>query len=170
MRALKIALITIAAAVLLIVAGAVVLFATLSDESYRRLASYLFERATGRTLIVDGRFAVHRSLRPSLVMSHVRIPNPVWASAPDLAPIGHFELEIALPSLLSGTLVIERLILEDSAFSLERRADGTANWTMGQGGPGLELVPVLGTLRLRNVAWHYRDNASGDETGVQLAR
>jgi AsmA-like C-terminal region/AsmA family len=172
MRALKIALITIAAAVLLIVAAAFVLFATLSDDSYRRIASYLFERATGRTLIVDGRFAVHRSLRPSLVMSHVRIPNPAWASAPDLAQIGHFELEIALPSLLSGTLVIERLILEDANFALERRADGTANWTMGQGGPGpgVGLVPVLGTVRLRNVAWQYRDDASGDETAVQLAR
>ena len=40
---------------------------------------------------------------------------------------------------------------------------------MGQGGPGPGLVPVLGTVRLRNVAWHYRDHASGDETAVQLA-
>ena len=85
MRALKIVLITVAAAVLLIVAAAAFLFFTLSDDGYRRLASYLFERATGRTLIVDGRFAVHRSLRPSLVMSHVRIPNPAWAAAPEFA-------------------------------------------------------------------------------------
>ena len=169
MRALKIALITIVAAVLLIVAAAVVLFATLSDDSYRRLASYLFERATGRTLIVDGRFAVHPSLRPSLVVSHVRIPNPAWASTPEFAQIGHMEIEVALPSLLSGTLVVQRLILEDASFALERRADGTANWTMGQGGSGPGLVPVLGTVRLRNVAWHYRDDASGDDTAVQLA-
>ena len=40
---------------------------------------------------------------------------------------------------------------------------------MGQGGPGPGLVPVLGTVRLRNVAWHYRDDASGDDTAVQLA-
>ena len=169
MRALKIALITIVAAVLVIVAAAVVLFATLSDDSYRRLASYLFERATGRTLIVDGRFAVHRSLRPSIVVSHVRIPNPAWASTPEFAQIGHMEIEVALPSLLSGALVVQRLILEDATFALERRADGTANWTMGQGGPGPGLVPVLGTVRLRNVAWHYRNDASGDDTAVQLA-
>ena len=169
MRALKIALITIVAAVLLIVAAAVVLFATLSDDSYRRLASYLFERATGRTLIVDGRFAVHPSLRPSIVVSHVRIPNPAWASTPEFAQIGHMEIEVALPSLLSGALVVQRLILEDASFALERRADGTANWTMGQGGSGPGLVPVLGTVRLRNVAWHYRDDASGDDTAVQLA-
>ena len=170
MRALKIVLIAFAAAVLLIVTAAAFLFFTLSDDGYRRLASYLFERATGRTLIVDGRFAVHRSLRPSLVMSHVRIPNPAWAAAPEFAEIGHMEIEVALPSLLSGALVVQRLILEDATFALERRADGTANWTMGEGGPGPGLVPVLGTVRLRNVAWRYRDDASGDETAVHLAR
>jgi hypothetical protein len=170
MRALKIALIGFAAMVLVFVAAVVILLATLSDDSYRRLASYLFERATGRTLIVDGRFAVHRSLRPSLVVSHVRIPNPAWASTPEFAEIGHMEIEVALPSLLSGALVLERLILEDATFALERGADGTANWTLGQGGPGPGLVPVLGTVRLRNVRWHYRDDASGDETAVQLAQ
>jgi hypothetical protein len=169
MRALKVALITIAAAVLLIVVAAVVLFATLSDDAYRRLASYLFERATGRTLIIDGRFAVHRSLQPSVVLSHVRIANPAWASGPEFAQIGHMEIEVALPSLLSGALVLDRLILEDANFALERRADGTTNWTMGQGGQGPGLVPVLGTVRLRNVAWHYRDDASGDDTAVHLA-
>ena len=40
---------------------------------------------------------------------------------------------------------------------------------MGQGGPGAGLVPVFGTVRLRNVTWHYRDDASGDDTEVQLA-
>ncbi len=170
MRVLKIALIALVAAVVLIAAAAAVLLATLSDDSYRRIASYLFERATGRTLVVDGRFAVHRSLRPSLVVSHARIPNPAWASAPELAKIGHFEIEVALWPLLSGALVIERLILEDATFALERRADGTANWTMGEGGPGPGLVPVLGTVRLRNVAWDYRNDASGDATAVQLTQ
>ena len=169
MRALKIALITVTAAVLLVLAAAAVLVATMSDDSYRRLASYLFERATGRTLIVDGRFAVHPSLRPSLVMSHVRISNPPWASAPDFAQIGHMEIQVALPSLLSGALVLQRLILEDATFALERGADGAANWTVGPGGPGPGLVPVFGTVRLRDVTWRYRDDASGDETAVHLA-
>ena len=47
-------------------------------------------------------------------------------------------------AILSGALVLERLILEDATFALERRADGTANWTMGQGGPGPGLSPGLG--------------------------
>jgi hypothetical protein len=70
---------------------------------------------------------------------------------------------------LSGALVVQRLILEHSSFALERRADGTANWTIGEGGHGPGLVPVLGTVRLRDVAWRYRDDVSGDETVVRLA-
>ena len=151
MRALKIALITIVAAVLLIVAAAVVLFATLSDDSYRRLASYLFERATGRMLIVEAASpSTPRCGRRSwCARAH---PQPRLGLDPEFAQIGHIEIEVALPSLLSGTLVVQRLILEDASFALERRADGTATWTMGEAvGPG--LVPVLGTARLRNVAW-----------------
>jgi uncharacterized protein involved in outer membrane biogenesis len=141
MRALKIALITVTAAVLLVLAAAAVLVATMSDDSYRRLASYLFERATGRTLIVDGRFAVHPSLRPSRVMSHVRISNPPWASAPDFAQIGHMEIQVALPSLLSGTLVLQRLILEDATFALER---GASERRTGRSGLA---VPAQGSCR-----------------------
>ena len=100
------------------------LLATLDDDDYRRLASYLVERATGRTLVVDGRFAVHLSLRPALVMSKARITNPPWASGPNLAEIGHMEVQVALWPLLSGTLLIERLILEYATFALERSADG----------------------------------------------
>ena len=169
MRVVKIVLITVAAAILLVVAGSAVLLATMDDDDYRRLASYLVERATGRTLVVDGRFAVHLSLRPALVMSKARVTNPPWASGPNLAEIGHMEVQVALWPLLSRTLLIERLILEYATFALERSADGAANWTTGSGGRDLGLVPVLGTVRLRNVDWRYRDDAGGGETAVQLA-
>ncbi|MGH6902787.1 MAG: AsmA family protein, partial [Geminicoccaceae bacterium] len=169
MRRVRIVLITLAAAILLVAAGGAVVLAIMDDDDYRRLASYLVERATGRTLVVDGRFAVHLSLRPALVMSKARVTNPPWASGPNLAEIGHMEVQVALRPLLSRTLLIERLILEDATFALERNADGTANWTTGSDGRDLGLVPVLGTVRLRNVDWRYRDDAVGGQTAVQLA-
>ncbi|MGH6898481.1 MAG: AsmA family protein [Geminicoccaceae bacterium] len=169
MRVVRIVLIAVAAAILFVVAAGTVLLATMDDADYRRLASYLVERATGRTLVVDGRFAVHLSLRPALVMSKARVTNPPWASGPNLAEIGHMEVQVALRPLLSRTLLIERLILEDATFALERSADGAASWTTGSGGRDLGLVPVLGTVRLRNVDWRYRDDATGSATAVQLA-
>lgn len=173
MRALKITSITVAAVVLLILGGVAALLAFMDDDDYRRLAAYLVERATGRTMIVDGRFAVHPSLRPSLVMSEVRVLNPPWAAGPNLAQIGHMEIAIALRPLLSGTLVVERLILNDATFALERSADGQANWAIqaDEGGQGMldRFVPIFGTVRLRDVSLHYRDDGTGHETSVQLA-
>jgi hypothetical protein len=168
-RMVRIVLIAVAAVILLVAGLIAVLLATMSDDGYRRLAAYLVERATGRTMIVDGRFAIHPSLQPSLVMSNVRILNPPWASGADLARIGHIEVQVPLRPLLSGTLVIERLILNDATFALERRADGEANWAARPSDGDLGLVPVFGTVRLRNVDWSYRDDASGHRTATQLA-
>jgi uncharacterized protein involved in outer membrane biogenesis len=168
MRVVRIALIALAAAIMLVAAAGAALLATMNRDG-GRLAGYLVERTTGRELIVDGRFAIHPSLRPSLVISQARILNPPWAFGPDLAQIGHLEVQIALWPLVSGTLVIERLIVNDATFALKRSADGTANWTAGPGGGDLGLVPVFGTVRMRDVAWSYRDDASGHETSAQLA-
>jgi uncharacterized protein involved in outer membrane biogenesis len=168
-RLVRIILIAVAALVILVVGSIAALLALLDDDDYRRLASYLVERETGRTLIVDGRFALYPSLRPSLVMSKVRIPNPPWAAGPDLAQIDHLEVQIALTPLLSGTLAVERLIINDARFALERSADGRANWTIGDDDPGLDLVPVFGTVRLRDIDWSYRDDAGGRSTSVTLA-
>jgi hypothetical protein len=168
MRVAKIAVITGAAVVLLVAAAIPILLAALNHDR-GRLASSLLERVSGGAVVVGGRFAIHPSLRPSLVMSQVLIANSPWASGPDLARIGHLELQIPLWPLLSGTLVFERFILNDATFALERSPDGAANWTAGSGG-GLGLVPVFGTVRMRNVEGRYRDDANGRATAVQLAR
>jgi uncharacterized protein involved in outer membrane biogenesis len=168
-RLVRFVLLAVAALVVLVVASIAALLAFLDGDDYRRLAAYLVERETGRTLIVDGRFALYPSLRPSLVMSKVRIPNPPWAAGPDLAQIDHLEVQVALTPLLSGTLAIERLIMNDARFALERSADGRANWTIGDDDAGLDLVPVFGTVRLRDIDWTYRDDAGGKSTSVTLA-
>jgi uncharacterized protein involved in outer membrane biogenesis len=168
MRVAKIALITGAAVVLLVAAAIPILLVALNHDR-GRLAASLIERVSGGAVVVDGRFAIHPSLRPSLVMSQVLIANPPWASGPDLARIGHLELQVPLWPLLSGTLVFQRFILNDATFAFERSADGAANWTAGSGG-GLGLVPVFGTIRMRNVEGRYRDDADGRATAVHLAR
>ena len=90
MRALKIALIAIVAAVLLVVAAAAVLVATVGDDGYRRLASYLFERATGRELIAAS--VVRAALRcpPGIERAdRTEVGRPArlpWPRSPKLSP------------------------------------------------------------------------------------
>ena len=166
MRVVRVALVVVGAVVLLLAGSAAALLAVLDDEDYRHIATYLVERATGRAVTIEGPFSFHVALEPSLTASDIRVANPPWASRPDLARIGHLEVQLALRPLLSGTLLIPRLILEDANFELEKGADGTTNWVMPPARGG--LVPVLGTVALRNVGWHYRDQATGQETSIAL--
>ena len=167
MRVLRVALVCVGALVLLLVVSAAALLAVLDDDDYRQIAIRLVERATGSSVAIDGPFSFHVGLEPSLTASDVRVVNASWASRPDLVHIGHLEVQLALTPLLSGKLLIPRLILEDADFDLEKSADGRTNWVM-PAARGL-LVPVLGTVALHNVDWRYRDQATGGETAIALA-
>ena len=166
MRVLRVALVIAGVVVLLLAGPTAALVAFLSDDDYRRLATWLVERETGRAVAIEGQFSFHVSLEPSLTASDVRVANLGWASHPDFARVGHLEVQLALRPLLSGTLLIQRLIVEDADFGLEKRADGSTNWEMAL--PKGGLVPVLGTVALRNVAWDYRDHATGRVTSIAL--
>ncbi len=166
MRILRVALVIAGAVVLLVAGSAAALLAVLGDADYRQIATYLVERATGRAVAIEGPFSFQVSLEPSLTASDVRVANTAWASGPDLARIGRLEVQLALRPLLSGTLLIPHLRLEDADFELEKSAEGTTNWVTPLANGG--LVPVLGTVALRNVAWHYRDRASGRVTSIAL--
>jgi uncharacterized protein involved in outer membrane biogenesis len=167
MRVLRMAVVIVGALVLLLAGSVAALLAVLNDENYRHIATYLAERATGRAVTIEGPFSFHVGLEPSLSASDIRVANPPWASQPDLARIGHLEVQLALRPLLSGALLIPRLVLEDADFELEKGADGKTNWVMPPAG-GRGLVPVLGTVALRNVGWHYRDQATGRKTSIAL--
>lgn len=172
MRVLRNLLVTMLVLLVLVVGSAAALIAFLDDDDYRRIAAYAVERLTGRTLTVGGSFSFDLSLEPSLAVSDVRIENPAWAAQPDLARIGRLEVQLALRPLLSGTLLIPHLVLEDANFDLETGADGERNWTTSaeeeDAGDDGFLVPVLGTVMLRNVAWRYRDATTGRDSAIKL--
>jgi hypothetical protein len=164
MRVLRVTLVIAGAVILFLAGSAAALLTVLSDNDYRQIAIYLAERATGRAVTIEGPFSLRMTPEPSLTASDVRVANPSWASQPDLARIGHLEVQMALRPLLSGTLLIPHLVLEDADFELEKAVDGTSNWPIARRG----LVPVLGTVALGNVVWHYRDQATGRETSIAL--
>ncbi len=166
MRVLKVALVIFGAVILLLAGSAAALLLVLDDQDYRRVAIDLVERATGRAVTIAGPFSFHVGLEPSLTASDVRVANAPWAAQPDLVRIGRLEVQVALRPLLSGTLLIPRLVVQDADFELESRADGTTNWVTPR--PGGGLVPVLGTVALRNIAWHDLDRASGRQTSIAL--
>ncbi|MEB0137266.1 AsmA family protein [Actimicrobium sp. CCC2.4] len=66
---------------------------------------------------------------PRLTASDVVIGNPAWARQPTFASLDRIEFDIALLPLLRRQIAIPSIALVNPAVDLERRADGSVNWT-----------------------------------------
>ena len=83
---------------------------------------------TGRELVIDGDIMLVPSLTPALTATGVSLSNSDWATQPLMFNVGRIEARISLASLLTGTVHIERFILEDTDINLEKKRDGSGNW------------------------------------------
>ena len=162
MRVLRVALVSVGALALLLVVSAAALLAVLDDDDYRQIAVRLVERATGRAVAIDGQFSFHVGPEPSLTASDVRVANAPWASRPDLVHIRHLEVQLALAPLLSGKLLIPRLILENADFDLEKSADGRTNWVTPLARGGLVPRPRHRRASQRRLALSRSGDRRGD--------
>ena len=83
----------------------------------------------GRAIHIDGTLKLQLlSLTPYAVVDGLRVGNPQWARAPDMAQVGRLEVSIDLLALLTARIVIPRLGVEELELSLERDASNRANW------------------------------------------
>jgi uncharacterized protein involved in outer membrane biogenesis len=83
----------------------------------------------GRAIHIDGTLKLHLlTLTPYAVVDGLRVGNPQWARAPDMAQVGRLEVSVDLLALLTARIVIPRLGVEELELSLERDASDRANW------------------------------------------
>lgn len=123
--------------VAVIVAGYAVL-SSLDINQYRDQIIAEAEKATGRTLRIDGEMDLKISLSPAVVLNDVGLSNAEWAATDEMVSVNRFELEVAILPLLSNELQIKRLVVIDPVIELETQPDGTANWALDVGEPGAE--------------------------------
>ncbi len=164
-------LVTIVVLVVLLAAGLLFLApASWLKAGVERLAPL----ALGRELRIEGAFALRRWPPLALVAEDVRLANPAWAEAPEMARIGRLELDWDGLALFEGRILLARLRLVEPTLWLERDASGRANWTFaageeerrrgpeadeGQGAPPLELV--VGRVEIENGRVMLRDRERG---------
>ncbi|HWK45992.1 MAG TPA: AsmA family protein [Stellaceae bacterium] len=87
----------------------------------------------GLRMAVDGDIQLRLLPRPAVVLTRVRVINPVasippGANQPDLARIQRVSLALDPLALLSGNLRITRLTLNEPVVELTVLADGRHNW------------------------------------------
>ncbi len=165
-----------AGVVALLVAG-VVIIASVDVNEYKPLISEKAREALGRELVLTGDAEMQVSLTPRVSIGGARLANAPWAEAPDMVTVGNFALELELLPILFGDIRVRELILEDVLVSLEKDADGRANWIMGgditstqspPSEPGGATLPTVNNAQMRNVTVRYRDGETDASYEVTL--
>ena len=112
----------------------------------------------------------------------VEIDNPAGFSRTEFAQLKGLEARVKLLPLFSKRVEISRFTLEEPVIHLEKRADGTTNWTIGdettpapaeavagpfkRDGRMAALDPQIGAFNLENGTVTYKDAAAGTNIAV----
>lgn len=127
-RAVRYALIVIAAVVVVVVAAVVGVVASFDPNAYKGQVIAAVKSATGRDLVLNGKIGLKLGLSPTVQLEDVTFANPPGYSRPDMATLQRLDLQLALLPLLSHRVEVKRLIMEKPDILLETNAEGQPNW------------------------------------------
>jgi uncharacterized protein involved in outer membrane biogenesis len=146
------------AAIAALLPAAVLSAAFLVDpDDYKPQLVAAVQEATGRTLTLEGKLRISRSLWPTVEVSGVSLANLPGGSRPDMARAERIEAQLSLPALLWRRIEVIRLTLIGPNILLEQ-VDGKPNWefkALPGPAPGLPPTPfdpgLHPTLRFQTV-------------------
>lgn len=151
---------------LVVLLGAVLFL--VPTERLAGIAAEQFRTATGRTLTIGGEVGL--SVFPVLGAraQDVTIGNPDWADGGDILRAGEMDIGVDVMSLFSGTVAVERVVMQSPVITLRRAADGRATWEFGTAGAtaapasgGTARGLSLAEARIVNGTLRYADDAGG---------
>lgn len=154
-RVLKI-LAVVAAVLVLLVAGALFL---LESKWARDMIAQRASEALGREVSLEGLDIDWSSpLHPRIRATGIRVANAEWAEGGDMAEVDAATVQVDLPALISGRVVLPEVALEGPRLNLERNAEGVANWEFGTGDEeGGGTMPEIGRLSIAGGEVGYKD-------------
>lgn len=111
-----------------------------------------------------GHFSAEWKFRPRLTLQDVHVGNADWSARGEMFSAETVEIMIDLPEMLHGRLVVPELKLVRPRITLERRADGTTNWSFGAAKIAEAAapddrhdVPLIGTITFADGRLGYHD-------------
>lgn len=178
--------------VVLLVAVVVAVYAILAGmdfNTYKPRIAEAVRDATGRDLTIAGDLNLRIGLSPSVAVEGVTLENAAWAGNPNMVEIDSFEARVNLLPLISGTVEVERLVLNGATIRLARNADGAVNFDFapppGDGqapgeaapaappepaasGDGAVSLPVVRLVEIRDARVIYSDAVAGLERTARI--
>lgn len=102
---------------------------------YRKPLEALLSQQLAREVRFNGALDLRLGVRPSLVIRDARIGQPAGFGDDAFAQIGELQVRLDLWPLLQQRLRADALSASDVRVNLRQRADGSNNWTFGDGEP-----------------------------------
>ena len=162
MRRLKWVIVGLFAVVIALLVAAYAIITNYPVEDLKALIQDQVRTATGRELAIDGKLEMQVFASAAIVMDGVRLKNAAWAKEADMVTLGHVEAEVALWPLINGDIDVTRLVLSDAVVSLERNAEGEANWHLGEAGAGgTQQIPRFADVKLEKTRIVFDDRRTG---------
>ncbi len=123
--------------------------------------------ASGRGLTI-GDIQGEWSFTPRFVFKDIHFGNAEWSKDKDMMAAETLEVVIDLRELLRGRMVLPEVMLDKPKLALERRPDGSSNWTFGAE-VAKDVVtpedrtemPLIGRMTIKDGTVRYRDAPLG---------
>jgi len=182
MRPLRWVAVAGAALVALVVAAAIVAYATIDTQAIARYAADEVSRATGRRLEARGPVSIAFWPRVAVVAHDVTFANPPGASRPEFARAAVVRGAVATwPLLVSRRVVADTIEIEGLDLALETLPGGRGNWLLadagaapgagaGKGTAAAAPFTLGGAVRLVDAKLAWRPPDGGAATVVSIPR
>lgn len=159
-----------------VVVAGVAILSSMDFNQYKGLIAEQAKSATGRDLQIAGDLNLEISLNPAIAVDGVTFANADWGSKPAMLTVERFAAEVSLIPLLSGQIVVNRLLVEGVDLLAETNKDGVGNWefapgeksTASESGGGGGALPSIDKVVMRDISVTYKDGVSGEEHRVAL--
>ncbi|WP_027134454.1 AsmA family protein [Geminicoccus roseus] len=171
-------LIGLAALFLLLASAAAATFYLVDPNLLKPYAERAISAAIGRPFSIQGDLEIERGWIIRVRAHDVHVGNAEWAEQADMASVETVEASLDLWDLLTRQQVtLPEVILDRPIASLERNAEGQANWQLGASpddAPSKEApaergnLPFIGKLVVRDATIDYRDAVTGQEISSRL--
>jgi uncharacterized protein involved in outer membrane biogenesis len=158
-------LLILAGLIVLLVAVALIAPSFIDWNKYKKEIAEPIERATGRTLAMNGDLSLSVLPTPRVSAADVRLSTA--GGDADFLTLRALDVQVALWPLLRGEIQVISVRLVEPEFFLEVAADGTANWQFdtGASAPADEssaAAPIsVERVVIANGALNYTDATTG---------
>jgi uncharacterized protein involved in outer membrane biogenesis len=161
---------------------AAALFIVLAGWGFlREPVAELIGKPLARDVAINGPLDVDLGWTTHIHMTDVTVANAQWGKPDNMIRIGVLDADIKLWDLLTGKVVLPRLVVRDPKIYLERNARGEANWDFSPAdatGAAAKAVlpkkrsefPVIDELVISDGTLTFRDARTGDDIEAQLSQ